>query len=70
MNMLIAIMSGAYERVQSNAISADTKILADMILEMEELARFFKTKFGSSLNEDASYYLMFSRTKEAGVEES
>jgi len=51
MNMLIAIMSDAYERVQSNAQAADTKILADMILEMEELFRFFKTSFGRTLEE-------------------
>ena len=65
--MLIAIMSDAYERVQSNAQSADSKILADMILEMEELARFIKTKFGSGIDDEAKHYMMFSRTREAGI---
>ncbi len=65
MNMLIAIMSDAYERVQSNAQSADSKILADMILEMEELTRFFKNKFGSGIDDEAKQYMIFSRTRES-----
>lgn len=41
MNMLIAIMSDTYSRVQANAIASDARALADMILEMEQLYRFF-----------------------------
>ena len=35
MNLLIAIMSDSYERVQANAAAADARALAEMILEME-----------------------------------
>ena len=38
-----------------------------MILEMEELARFIKTKFGSGIDDEAKHYMMFSRTREAGI---
>jgi F0F1-type ATP synthase membrane subunit b/b' len=41
MNMLIAIMSDAYERVQSNAAAADARQLADMQLEYEEIVYYF-----------------------------
>jgi len=45
MNMLIAIMSDCYERVQSNAVAADFKALAGMLLEQEELAYWYYSKF-------------------------
>jgi ABC-type multidrug transport system fused ATPase/permease subunit len=41
MNMLIAIMSDAYERVQANSAAADVRSLADMELEYEEVVHFF-----------------------------
>ena len=42
MNMLIAIMSDTYGRVQGNAKSADARALAEMELEMEQLAGYFR----------------------------
>src|ERR1700761_1861799 len=45
MNMLIAIMSDVYQRVQENAVSADAKSLADMTLEMEEFISIVKGLF-------------------------
>ena len=42
MNMLIAIMSDTYERVQGNALAADSRILASMLLEVAEIFRFLK----------------------------
>ena len=37
MNMMIAILSDSYERIQSNAVSADAKAMADMLLEIEQI---------------------------------
>lgn len=37
MNMLIALMADSYTRVQSNAVAADARALADMLMEMEEV---------------------------------
>lgn len=37
MNMLIALMADSYTRVQSNAVAADARALAEMLLEMEEV---------------------------------
>ena len=39
MNLLIAILSDAYERVQSQAKSADIKVLASLIQEVEIMLR-------------------------------
>jgi len=35
MNMIIAIMSDSYERVMANAIPADCRQLASMLVELE-----------------------------------
>ena len=40
LNMLIALMADSYTRVQSNAVAADARALAEMELEMEEVVQF------------------------------
>ena len=37
MNMIIALMGDSYTRVQTNAIAADARALADMLYELEEV---------------------------------
>ena len=49
MNMLIAIMSDTYARVQENAEAADTRSLAEMCHEMEVVVRIFSFKFRRSV---------------------
>jgi len=43
MNMLIAIMSDTYGRVQGSAMAADARALAEMALEMEQLLGYFRS---------------------------
>lgn len=45
MNMLIAIMSDTYARVQENAEAADTRSIAEMCHEMEVVVRIISFKF-------------------------
>ena len=54
MNLLIAIMSDSYERVQANAAAADARSLADMILEMEQIVNYFY--YYTNGGEDLSTY--------------
>jgi len=62
MNMLIAIMADAYERVQSNAISADAKQLAEMEHEYEELMRVLLLVFKPQVIKQNLQYLFFTRS--------
>lgn len=48
MNMLIAIMSDTYGRVQGNVQAADARAIAEMMLEMEQVARFVFLIFAPS----------------------
>jgi hypothetical protein len=68
MNMLIAIMSDTYSRVQANAISSDARALADMILEMEQLYRFFGVRSDPSQEKNSSYFLFFTEWLGVGEE--
>lgn len=60
--MLIAIMSDSYERVMANAIPADCRQLASMLLEMEELVNFFKIKNRNREIKNNCKFIIFSRT--------
>ena len=60
MNMLIAIMSDSYARVQSNAIAADTRQLSEMIKEYEELGKLMLGIFAPGRIKQGHYYLIFS----------
>jgi hypothetical protein len=60
--MLIAIMSDSYERVMANAIPADCRQLASMLLEMEELVNFFKIKNRNREIKNNYKFIIFSRT--------
>jgi uncharacterized membrane protein len=62
MNMLIAIMSDAYERVQANSAAADARSLADMELEYEELIYFFQTRFGTAKIDNLYSYIFFTKS--------
>jgi len=55
MNMLIAIMSDTYGRVQCNAMAADARALAEMELEVEQLVGFFRP------TESAYRYTFFTK---------
>lgn len=44
MNLLIALMGNAYERVQANNRAADAKALAYMLLEIEVFYTAFRCK--------------------------
>ena len=43
MNLLIAIISDSYARIQANSVSANSRALAEMILEMEQITNLFKS---------------------------
>lgn len=66
MNVLIAIITSSYERVQNSKVAVNSKQLARTILEIEEIYRLFSkdkvTKY---------YYLFFTRIriKEEGEDE-
>jgi len=60
MNMLIAIMSDVYERVQSNAAAADARQLAEMIHEMEELVMFWRQTIRRQEVKDAYSYCFYT----------
>lgn len=63
MNMLIAIMSDSYARVQANIISANARSIASMVLEMEEIVHFFKP---SEQKENSYYFLFFTAQQGEG----
>lgn len=71
MNMLIAIMSDTYARVQEGAASADARSLAEMELEMEEMTRFFFLVIRPSKVESEYQYSFYTKemTKEDQTEE-
>jgi hypothetical protein len=54
--MLIALMADSYTRVQTNAIGADAKALAEMELEMEELFKYFYELLCPHLTKESFYY--------------
>lgn len=60
MNLLIAIMSDVYERVQSNVNSADARILAEMIFEMEELVKYYKESIRKQSIEGEYKYIFYT----------
>ena len=71
MNLLIAIISDVYEKVQSNSKAANARSLAGMLLEMEEIVNFKRAIFGQ--NEESSdpyYYLFFSKRLENSNEDN
>jgi hypothetical protein len=61
MNMLIAIMSDTYARVQENAEAADTRSLAEMCHEMEVVVRMFSFNFRRSVAHSAYKYSFFTK---------
>ena len=62
MNLLIAIMSDSYARVQENAKAADARAMASMILEQEELYYLFKRIGG--VVPDVHHYQFFTKAVE------
>jgi len=64
MNMLIAIMSSAYERIQENSEAADARMLAELQLEYEEVITYF-VRQGQRVRH---YFLFFSQVQEAEEE--
>ena len=69
MNMLIAIMSDSYARVQTNSAAADAKSLAEMLGEIEEITNYFLSIFRPSLTEN-KYYFCFSTNPNDGEDEA
>lgn len=69
MNMLIAIMSDSYARVQSNSVAADARSLAEMLQEMEEVAQFLITKGGRVPLENEFYYCFMTKLNDEDEEE-
>mmetsp|Transcript_22378 Transcript_22378/g.16861 ORF Transcript_22378/g.16861 Transcript_22378/m.16861 type:complete len:123 (+) Transcript_22378:2239-2607(+) len=65
MNMLIAIMSSAYERIQENSEAADARMLAELQLEYEEIITFFVKQSDKVRH----YFLFFSEEQEAEQDE-
>jgi len=61
MNMLIAIMSDTYGRVQENSASADARSLAEMMHELEEITRIFTFKFKGSMVGSAYKFSFFTK---------
>ena len=60
LNMLIAIMADSYTRVQTNAIAADTRSLAELQLEYEEFVNFYLDMFVPDKTKSAFYYCFCS----------
>jgi hypothetical protein len=58
--MLIAIMSDSYERVMANAVPADCRQLASMLLEMEQIVNFLTKKFKGEPIKNEYKYIIFS----------
>ena len=56
MNMLIALMGDSYTRVQTNAIAADARALAEMELETEMIMLFLYNLFRPEKSETNFYY--------------
>lgn len=69
MNMLIAIMSDSYARVQSNSIAADARALAEMLEEMEEVFQFIFTVFRPSMIKQEYYYCFVTKVNDEAEEE-
>jgi len=63
MNMLIALMSSVFEKVESNAKAADSRRLASMILECEEIYKAFTTLARRPIANEFKYYLYTRKTK-------
>lgn len=61
MNMLIALMSDSYSRVQTNAVAADAKALAEMEAEMEEVVSFLAAKFKPDMVKQGFYYFFVTQ---------
>lgn len=69
MNLLIAIMSDAYAQIQENAKAADSRSLADMEKELEQLVYFFASLYRPERSKDDYEFLFFTKKmKESEVE--
>ncbi len=64
-------MSDVYEKVQANAKAANTRALAGMLLEMEEIVNFKRALSGQNdRNSNPYYYLFFSQRLENSNDDS
>jgi len=61
MNMLIAIMSDTYGRVQENSAAADARALAEWLHELEEITRIFTFKFKGSMVGSAYKFSFYTK---------
>jgi hypothetical protein len=69
MNLLIAIMSDSYARVTENAVAADSRSLADMILETEQLVFYYKKYFNPDSVKSEFYFLFYTMAIDKQEEE-
>lgn len=58
--MVIAIMGDTYARVQSNSIAADSRALAELLFEMEQIARFYFKHIKFKKIDDTFFYCFCS----------
>ncbi len=70
LNMLIALMSDSYARVQTNAVAADCRALAQLELELEELVYFFYSIWKPHLIENKYYYCFCTMINDGDDEDS
>jgi len=70
MNLLIAIMSDSYARVTENAVAADSRSLADMILETEQLVFYYKKYFNPDSVKSEFYFLFYTMAIDKQEEEA
>ncbi len=61
LNMLIAIMSDSYERVMANAIPADCRQLASMLVELEQIMNFLSIKVKGIEIKNAFKFIIYSQ---------
>ena len=61
MNLLIAIMSDSYARIQENAVVTDARSLAGMILETEQLVYYYKLYISPESVKSSYYFLFYSK---------
>lgn len=67
--MLIAIMSDSYSRVQTNAIAADARALAEMEKEMEEVVQYILQFINPNAIKDEFYYCFTTQVNDGDDEE-
>jgi hypothetical protein len=60
MNLLIALISDSYATIQANQVSTNTRSLAEMLLEMEQITNLFKRVFSPDSVKNEYMYMFYT----------